>query len=435
MSKKHVLCLLLAACLALGSASALAAGFNIYEAGVRATALGGAFTATADDGSALFYNAAGMSFHQGSRMNLNLMPIGPRFKFQGATDSTGPGEFEQAEHKWYLVPGAYYTNNNREKLAFGVGVYAPFGLGVEWMDPMNFAGRYVSYDVDIQTVYVTPAISYKVTPELAIAVGVDVAEQHLSLQRITPHPGLGENAIDLEIDGTSKVNITPSLGLMYRPSEKLSIGLMYHHEKTLEYEDQDATLTSYLEPGDAGYSWPATLLASLGGSEQTISSELSLPYILSLGAAYQVTPRLRAEGNFVHFGWSAFEQLEMDFSNDDLDQVIHFDYDDSWQVRFGLDFAAIPDRLNLMAGYVYDTTPQPTASVSPLLPDADRNDYSLGVQYFKNNWEFTACYMYVKADPRSNIENGRPANPDESYPVGTYGNIANIWGVGVGYHF
>ncbi len=435
MNKKRVFSLLLAGFLVLGAAGALAAGFNIYEAGVRATALGGAFTATADDGSALFYNAAGMSFHQGARLNLNLMPIGPRFKYQGAVDATGPGEYAEVEHKWYLVPGAYYTNNTHEKLAFGVGVYAPFGLGVEWMDPMNFVGRYVSYDVDIQTVYVTPAVSYKVTPELAIAVGADIAEQHLSLQRITPHPELGVNALDLEIDGTSKINVTPSLGLMYRPDDKLSVGLMYHHEKTLEFEDQDATLTNMIDAGDPGYSWSSLLLNSIGGGDQTISSELNLPYILSLGAAYQVTPRVRVEGNYVHFGWSTFEKLAMDFSTDSLDNEIHFAYEDSWQVRFGLNYEAVPGELNLMAGYVYDTTPQPTASVSPLLPDSDRKDYSLGVQYFKNSWEFSACYMFVKADERSNIENGQPANPDPSYPVGTYKNLANIWGVGVGYHF
>ena len=42
--------------------SAWAGGFNIYEMGARATALGGAFTATADDASALFYNPAGLAF-------------------------------------------------------------------------------------------------------------------------------------------------------------------------------------------------------------------------------------------------------------------------------------------------------------------------------------------------------------------------------------
>lgn len=435
MRKKLTLVLLTAGLLAVGSGTALAAGFNIYEAGVRATALGGAFTATADDGSALFYNAAGLSFQKDSSVSVNLMPIMPRFKFRGATTFADEGATAEVEHKTYLVPGAYYTGTANEDLSYGLGVYAPFGLGVTWMDPETFVGRQVSYDVEIQTVYVTPAISYMVADGLALALGLDVATQHLSLNKYTLHPLLGVNAIDTEISGSSNLNFTPSFGLMYRPNEKASFGVMYHHKKTMVFEDQDATLNNALSPGDDGYTWSAALLSSLGGSEQVISSELNLPYMLSLGGSYKFTPRLRGEFNYVRTGWSTFQSLELDFDTDALDQIITFDYEDTWQVRFGLEFAAIPEKLNLMAGYVHDKTPQPLSSVSPLLPDADRDDYSIGLQLFKGKWEFTACYMAVIASERTNIENGEPANHDPAYPVGTYKNLANIYGAGIGYRF
>ena len=434
--RKRILCVLLTAGLiVVGAGLAQAAGFNIYEAGVRATAMGGAFTATADDGSALFYNAAGLSFQNSQSINLALMPINPRFKFRGATTMADEGAYEEVEHKSYLIPGLSYTNNNHGKLAFGLGVYAPFGLGVEWMNPDTFVGRQVSYDVDIKTIYVTPALSYMIADGLALAIGLDMAVQELDLQKMTLHPELGVNAIDTHIEGTSDLNFTPSFGLMYRPDDKLSLGVMYHHKKTMKYVDQDATLTNAMDPTDDGYSWAAGLLAGLGGSEQKINSELNLPYILSFGAAYQFTPRIRGEFDYVNFGWSTFASLDMDFANDALDQEIHFNYEDAWQIRIGLDFAAIPDRLNVMAGYVYDTTPQPLAAVSPLLPDADRNDYSVGVQFIEGNWDFSLCYMAVVAEERTNIENGQPANPDPAYPVGTYKNVANIFGAGIGYRF
>src|ERR1051325_8974609 len=41
--------------------SAFAAGFSIFEQGAKATAMGGAFAATADDPSAIFYNVAGLA--------------------------------------------------------------------------------------------------------------------------------------------------------------------------------------------------------------------------------------------------------------------------------------------------------------------------------------------------------------------------------------
>jgi len=71
-----------------GAASAHATGFSIYEAGSRATALGGAFTANADDGSALYYNAAGLSFIEGQTVDLNVIFIKPDFKFSGQLNKT-----------------------------------------------------------------------------------------------------------------------------------------------------------------------------------------------------------------------------------------------------------------------------------------------------------------------------------------------------------
>lgn len=430
MRKRFAKVLLLAGLIMAGAGAAHSAGFNIYEAGARATALGCAFTATADDGSALFYNPAGLSFQMGTKASLNFIEVGPRFKFIEATDEAGDPATGEAASNWYLVPGAYYTHNGGGKLSYGFGVYAPYGLGVEWLEPETWVGRQVSYDVSIETVYFTPAASFLLKPDLAFSIGLDVAHQTLELNKFSLNPSTGDNAIDTKIEGTGNLNVTPALGLMYRPTEEFSFGVMYHHKKTITYEDQDATLAPV-----SGSDFGETVVGNLGGSEQEISADFKIPYILSFGAAYRFCERVALEVDYVRFGWSHFDELKMDFANDALDQAIVFDYEDTWQVRAGLDFAVKPGKLNLMAGFVYDNTPQPLESVSPLLPDSDRKDYSFGAQYFHKKWEFTLSYMAVIADERTNIEDGRPANPDPAYPVGTYKNLANIWAVGIGYNF
>ena len=417
---------------------AIAAGFNIYEAGARATALGCAFTATADDGSALFYNAAGLSFLSGQSIDLNVMPIRPDFKFAEATDTAGNPATGEAESKTFLVPGAYYTNNNGGKLAFGVGTYAPFGLGVTWADPDNWVGRQASYDVIIETIYTTPAVSYMVADGLALAVGLDVAFQKIELNRMVLDPTTGGNAIDTKIEGSSSIHAAPSFGLMYRPDDKLSLGAMYHMAQTMTYDDGDATLTNIGAAGSPSHQFASTLLQALGGtSEQLtskIKSELSLPWILSLGASYWLTPDLRVEGNYVYYGWSEFQELALDAENNALDQTLHFGYEDSWQVRFGAEYV-LNEKVDLMVGYVYDTTPQPLEAVSPILPDSDRNDYSLGLRYRTGPWDLVGSYMVVVGTERTNIENGQPVRNSESYPVGSYKSLANIFGLGVAYHF
>jgi long-chain fatty acid transport protein len=431
MLKRFLLLVPALGLLLLGAGTAQASGFSIYEAGARATALGCAFTATADDGSALFYNAAGLSFQKGRSMDLNFIGVAPQFKFAGHLSQGDALQTGESSDRVYLVPGAYYTANPGGKLAYGVGVYAPFGLGVEWKDGADWIGRRISHDVAIETIYVTPAVSWMAADGLAIAVGVDVASQHLSLKKYTPYPQSGANAIETEIAGRSKMNLTPSLGLMYRPSPRWSFGAMYHFEKTMEFEDRTATLTNVQA---AGETWAAALLAGLGGSDQLVSSELNLPSIMSLGVACDATEKLRIEGNYVRFGWSTFEKLALDFTTDALDQTIHFGYEDSWQVRFGGEYQAT-DAISLMAGYVHDNSPQPLIAVSPLLPDSDRNDYSFGVRYLHGNWDLSASYMVVVGIERTNIVDGEPLRNTTDYPFGSYKSLANLFGVGLRYNF
>ncbi|MCP4572324.1 MAG: hypothetical protein GY838_08210 [bacterium] len=422
-----------------GAVAAHATGFSIYEAGTRATALGCAFTATADDGSAIFYNPAGLSFLSGTRADLNIMPIQPNFKFAEAqTMASRDAATGQSADNTFPVPGAFVTHNDGGKFAFGFGVYAPYGLGVEWQQPDTWTGRQANHDVGIQTVYLTPAVSYLATEKLAVSLGLDVASQHLVLNRYSLDPTSGGNAVHQDIEGRSNLNVTPSLGIMYRPDEKLSFGLMYHHKKTMKYEDGDLVLENVGAAGSAAETFGTNLMNALVGDpdryEATIDSELNLPWLLSLGASYRFSPRFRAEVNYVRFGWSEFDALDLNTDVAALNQTLHFGYEDSWQLRAGAEFAAT-EKLNLMAGYVRDTTPQPLESMSPILPDSDRNDYSLGASYKHGKWDFNLAYMAVIGEERTNIENGASVAGSATYPTGTYAANANIYALGVGYRF
>jgi len=68
------------AVLALGLAlpgAASASGYSIYEQGAKAMANAGAFTARADDPSALFFNPAGIVQLKGKRFNFGTNAIFP----------------------------------------------------------------------------------------------------------------------------------------------------------------------------------------------------------------------------------------------------------------------------------------------------------------------------------------------------------------------
>jgi long-chain fatty acid transport protein len=425
--------------------TAFGAGFNIYEAGAKATALGGAFTATADDGSAIFYNPAGLAFLEGSALDLNLMPILPGAEFTSAAKPDGSYVSGKTVDQTFPIPGVYYYKNTGD-FTFGFGLYAPFGMGVEWADPETWIGRKLSYNVDLKTIYVTPALAWKVDDKVAISFGLDIAYTEIILHRFKTQAFGGDvteyNVIDATIEGTSDINYTPTAGLMIKATDKLTLGASYHHEKKMAIRDGLMTLDN-VAPGALEGAVDG-IIDGLGGAEHNGTTDLNLPHMLSLAAAYQLNDKARVEVDFVHFGWSTFKELALDFGNPALDAVIEEEYEDVWQIRAGLSYQLTPELTSLF-GYVYDKTPQPVESMSPLLPDANRNDYSFGLAYNVNdNWTVTGTYMSVNFDERTNVIDGEQAvfpseagddMWDRANPPGSYDSFANIYGLGIGYRF
>ncbi len=431
------LTVLACALILLVSGTAFAAGFNIYEAGAKATALGGAFTATADDGSAIFYNSAGLAFIEGSGLSMNLMPILPTAEFTGATMPDGSHSSAITKDAIFPIPGMYYYRNTGD-LSYGVGLYAPFGMGVAWEDPETSPGRQISYDVDLKTVYITPAVAMKMTDNVALSIGVDIAHTEIALNKFTAMPFGGEmemaNVIDAELTGSSDFNFTPVVSCMVKGPGSMDFGIMYHHEKTMNITEGELIMTNVapaaLEPAvDAQ-------IAGLGGAIQYANTEFKLPHMLSLGAAWQATDKTRLEFNAVHFGWEHFDEIFLDFENDDLDQVIEENYEDVWQYRVGVTYN-MNEKTNILLGYVKDNTPQPVGSVNPMLPDADRQDYSFGVEYkYSEKVTLVGSYMSVNFEERSNIVDGEHASYETDVnPAGSYDSFAHIFGVAVNYNF
>ncbi|MCB9068542.1 MAG: outer membrane protein transport protein [Calditrichae bacterium] len=99
------------------------------------------------------------------------------------------------------------------------------------------------------------------------------------------------------------------------------------------------------------------------------------------------------------------KKIDLLFDDARLNQTIPEDYENSYQIRLGAHYD-LNTIWQLRAGYIYDKTPQPIQSVSPLLPDDTRNDYSVGVGYKAGKFNVDAGYMFVDIGKRSTVEDG-----------------------------
>ena len=123
-------------------------GFAIYEHGISANGLAGAFGGIANDASAIYYNPAALSFLEpGAYLTLGTTFIIPKFSWEAIVGS-GAGKFPTARKvdmndKLFFPSNLYYAVKSDGNLSYGVGVFNPFGLGTDW--PESWEGRFNLY--------------------------------------------------------------------------------------------------------------------------------------------------------------------------------------------------------------------------------------------------------------------------------------------------
>src|SRR4051794_9606260 len=144
------------------SGAAFGAGFGLFEQGAKATAMGGAFAATADDPSAIFYNVAGIAQQRHASFLMGATAINFANEFTGdPNDAFASGSRGFYKRHTFVPPNAYAIVPIGGNLTFGVGVNAPFGLRTDWDDP--WIGRGASRDANIKVLSVEPAVAWQST--------------------------------------------------------------------------------------------------------------------------------------------------------------------------------------------------------------------------------------------------------------------------------
>ncbi len=401
----------------------VAAGYQIGEHGTRAMGMGGAFVAQASDPSAIYFNAAGLGFQTGLNIMGGATIIMPKSDFTGPTPSTTTTDMES---QTFYPPHAYVTYALENGVAFGVGFFAPFGLGTKWAD--DWVGRYLAVQTDLQALYINPTVAYKINDKVSVGVGFSYIMGDVELtQRVPtystllpPTPAANDGWVSLKGDGTG---FSFNAGVLYKASEKVSLGLSYRSLSTIKFE------------GDAVFTDMQALATFFPGG--TGKTELPMPADLKAGIAYNVNEKLTVEADFEYVFWNAYKELELDIPDGpnfpltgaplQTASVDEKDYKNAYLVRLGGEYSL--EKLALRLGFVYDMSPVPDKSLEPLLPDSDRLEGIIGLGYmFSENVRVDAAYQYIKASERT------VTSPTNEFP-GTYNSTANLFGLTLGLSF
>ena len=148
------------------SAQLFAGGFQINEHGARAMGMGGAFTAVANDASAIYWNPAGLTQLTGTQLMLGTTLISPMSSFKGIAPATT--EYK-TESQTFFPTHFFAAHNFKNGLAAGIGFTSPFGLGVKWGD--NWVGKYLTLDTELKVFTISPVVAYKFSDQFSLSAG------------------------------------------------------------------------------------------------------------------------------------------------------------------------------------------------------------------------------------------------------------------------
>jgi len=393
--------------------------------------MAGAYTAQADDPSAIFHNPAGLAFQKDRDFAVGFTWIrGTEADFQGGP--TGfPGSSVSAEQETLseFPPHAYWVEPLGGAVTFGLGVNSPFGLVTEW--PSDFPGRFLSRKAALRAIDVNPVVAWQ-SGNLGLAVGAiarfsDVELiQHVAV--VNPFTGTAQDVGTLTLDTDFEQGYGFNVGILHRYNSSFSWGLSYRSTVEVDYGG-DGSLGQNLTgtPFDG-------VIAGVLPFGQTIPAETSIefPDQASLGLAFALSPNALLEIDANWTGWSSFDVIVIDFTRDQLpDAVRPQNWDDAYNYRVGVRWDSARGN-QWRFGYVFDETPQPEEAVSPLLPDADRNGYTLGYGWQGGGrTSFDFAVMYLDFDERTRFANF-PGEEDSEF-FGAYQNKAVLVGLTLGF--
>lgn len=397
---------------------AQASGFYLGDNGAKAMVQGGAFTAQADDATAMQHNPAGLAQQPGfsfladlevlrhdvtfSRQDPGFDPADPStvintvhnnpapfllpffgatygFPLAGRTFAVGLGLFAPPSQGKYEYPAPNYTVDDTGKYVERPNKYAP--------------QRYALTSTNIVIAYPTLSLAYDLHPRIQVGVSAQLTvSQFQQTQTMYGGDALGNNPqkqllenpdydATVAIDLPGQVGFTGILGVMVRPTDWLAIGgsirppipFKARGKMTVDlpafFNNAGATVT-----GEDGVSC-ATQPAGTTGPTCTATLEMTMPLEIKVGARAVPIEGLGINFDFIYQGWNSIDQLLLTPQGVNLSSGpgatpspiaafgVKKNWQPTWSVRLGASYR-IFKYLSAHAGAMYETGAAPSSTYS-----------------------------------------------------------------------
>jgi long-chain fatty acid transport protein len=379
MSRGRLACASLAAtAVAMASGTAHAGGFELPDNGAQSLGRGAAFVAKADDGTAIYYNPAGLARQRGTRLYVGGNLYLHSFEFQRS--GSFPDDPNDPLTPWGQRPFPAVTNSagpfatpfltlstdfaSFDRLTVAVGLFTPSSIGNRTF-PLAIrnapaASRYDFIQSRSSITYPTGSLAYRVTPWLDLGFSAHLVLASFDQTSVT-YADAGQCMSAGEYQPCDSRNtlvatattFAGTFGALIRPSANLAFGLSVRTPISIVATgvltpQAPKTLDQQLAPGQAFLTTKLPLVVRVGGRYIKMDSDFEV-YDLELDATYE--------------GWGAAQgagpRLQIpslgDFKN--IDTIIVHGYTDTFSLRVGgaYNLDALDGIFTVRAGGFFDS--------------------------------------------------------------------------------
>src|SRR5206468_6496053 len=366
-----------------------ATGFRIVDQSASATGQASAFTAQAEDASAVYYNPAGMTQLRRVQVSLGTLLIGGSTSFTSPTGVNARGDFGGSVA--YPPPTNLYITANLKDLGVnflgdltaGLAVLSPFGTLQRYPNNGPFATSVTRAALELFDI--KPTLAYKENDQLSLGLGLDIytffnfwgeGQAEIKFNSAgAPFNPLVPAGAPLEINGRDTA-LGFNASLMYTPlrnaegKPRLNVGLIYRSQAVLDLKGQ--------------------LLAN-GTVAADTRFPIVLPTVITGGIAYwpvrDQDREWKLEVDLDYTRWSSFRNTDVHLSLAPPFNVVAFprNWKSTYSPMVGTEYKWLrPARLPhwevaVRGGYWYGPNAVPDSTFSPSVPDSDNNALSIGL--------------------------------------------------------
>jgi long-subunit fatty acid transport protein len=431
-----------------------AGGFELPDNGTEALGRGGAFTAKADDGTALQYNVAGFAQQRGTKLLVNTNLWFSQYSFQRAGNYPddpantltpwGGSRFPKIQDESGMFPEPFLAASSDfgyfDRWTFAVGAFGPSAIGNRtFPESLGFAPNPARYDVvenHPQVIYFTGAASFRAFDwlDLGVALHYTYAKLHISQATLSDAVARGRGAgqcANVEYqpcDARSTLDTTggtptASFGALAHPIPELSIGANFRGPVKLTTEGDVNVITPRITPNAVFHPSPITFV-------------VRMPAVLRVGARYSFLEkkwddstweRADIEVNGTWEGWGSAQDdglhviiPRLDATNPPpgvnltgIDFISPHHYQNTWSIRVGGAYN-IPLKKNtlvLRAGMYHDSSASDPQYTRLDFDTLAKTAGTAGVGFKIDPFELNLAYAEVFSAART-VEGGelRPVN-------------------------